>query len=303
MSLRNFFYLHKSDRLAMLFLLILAVIAFVGFFWAGGRQTVTELTAEDSLAIQSQRDTVYRYVRPRYSRYRRQDGRRAELFPFNPNTATAAELSRLGLRDWQVRNILKYRERGGHFRKVEDFSRIYGLSEQQFQELLPYIRIDEGSNAANATAVREESPREPLSRDTLRYPVKLSAGQTVRANLADTALLQRVPGIGRGYAARIVRYRERLGGFSRVEQLLEVEGFPESALPYFELGDAKVRKLDVNRLSLNQLKAHPYINYFQARAIIDYRRLHGPLQDIRALSMMKEFTPEDIARLKDYLQF
>ena len=300
MSLRNFFYLHKSDRLAMLFLLILAVIAFVGLFWAGGRQTVTELTAEDSLAIQLQRDTVYRYS-SRTRKYPRHESapRQVQLSPFDPNTADANQLRRLGLKDWQVRNILKYRAHGGRFCKASDFSRIYGMTEQQYEKLLPYIQIRESEVAVSQSA----EPVESHERDTLRYPLKLSPGQTIKANFADTAQLRKVPGIGRGYAARIVRYRNRLGGFYRVEQLLEIEGFPESALPFFELGDVAVRRIDINKLSLNQLKAHPYINYLQARAIIDYRRLHGSLQDVRTLSMMKEFTPEEIARLKDYLQF
>ena len=115
--------------------------------------------------------------------------------------------------------------------------------------------------------------------------------------------LKHVPGIGSGYARRIVSYRQRLGGFCRVEQLLEIEGFPESALPYFELGGANLRKLDINRLTLQQLKEHPYVGYRRAKAIADYRRLHGPLQSLQQLRLLDEFSAHDIQRLEPYIQY
>ena len=66
---------------------------------------------------------------------------------------------------------------------------------------------------------------------------------------------------------------------------------------------SNVRRLNVNRLTLQQLKRHPYINYYQARAITDYRRLHGEILSIDYLGRMKEFKPADLQRLAPYLEF
>ena len=302
MSLREFFYLQKSDRMAILMLLLVAVIAVVVIFWVGGRQEATDFSMTDSLEMALQRDTVYRYSSRRYpvAHEAQQGGRQAETFPFDPNTADARQLSRLGLKDWQIRNLYKYREAGGEFRKPSDFARLYGLSKKDYERLLPYIQINEYYQEAH---IAYKSPHEEFHRDTTLYPIKLVPGQTVMLNNSDTTAFRHVPGIGSGFARRIVRYRQRLGGFYRVEQLREIDGFPESALSYFELGDVNLRKLDINRLTLEQLKAHPYIGFFRAKAITDYRRLHGPLQSLQQLRLLKEFSPRDIERLEPYIQY
>lgn len=101
----------------------------------------------------------------------------------------------------------------------------------------------------------------------------------------------------------MVRLRERLGGIASTSQLLEIENFPKEALPYIHIDGSNVRRLNVNRLTLQQLKRHPYINYYQARAITDYRRLHGEILSIDYLGRMKEFKPADLQRLAPYLEF
>ena len=113
-----------------------------------------------------------------------------------------------------------------------------------------------------------------------------------------------MPGIGSFFARKIVEYRERLGGYYRVQQLLEIEDFPETAVDFFIIpDDTQFRKLNVNRLSLNELKRHPYINYYQARAIVDYRRLHGRLESLQQLSLLKDFPQEAIERLEPYVEY
>ena len=228
-------------------------------------------------------------------------GRRAELFPFDPNTADSTQLLRLGLAPWQVRNIYKYRAAGGIYRQPRDFARLYGLTAGQYRRLEPYIRISDDYRPA-AEAYPAE-PRPAYVRDTTRYPLKLKPGQHVALNTADTALLKRVPGIGSGFARAIVRYRERLGGFYSTAQLMEIGNFPQSALPYFTADPSLCRKLNVNRLNLSQLRRHPYIGFYQAKTIIDHRRLHGPLRSLDDLRLYKDFPPETIERLRHYIEF
>ena len=259
---------------------------------------------EKPTALQPAADSVNtgkpRYQRPSYSSGKQQPVKR---FAFDPNTADSTQLLRLGLQSWQVRNIYRYREAGGVFHKPQDFARLYGLTLKQYRQLEPYIRIAKEYNMMARNYISDEKPA-ALQRDSLMRPQKLSPQERVAVNQADTTLLQRVPGIGPYYARRIVSYRQRLGGYYRTEQLLEIEGFPESSLGYFSIADdAVVRKLNVNRLSLNELRQHPYVGYYRAKQIVDFRRTHGRISSLNELSLSKDFTPEVIERLEHYVEY
>jgi DNA uptake protein ComE-like DNA-binding protein len=298
MKLRDFFYFNRSDRSVLLFFLVLGVVAMSLIFVTGG-DTVTEGIASDTLPHRTQ---SYAIPHGRNEAYATEsDGGGQALFAFDPNTADSTQLLQLGLETWQVRNIYRYRAKGGVFRQPADFARIYGLTRGQYRRLEPYIRI--GDDYAPAATLFTETTPEQEPRDTARhYTAKLRPNEHVDLNTADTALLQRVPGIGSYYARQVARYRERLGGFSHVRQLLEIEDFPESALPYLTISGAP-QQLRVNELTLSQLRRHPYLNYYQARAIIDHRRLRGPLKSLDDLRLLPEFTAHDLERLKPYVAF
>lgn len=297
--IKEFFYFPKSDRRAMIFLLAVVVLSavVVGIMDKGGMSS--QLARTDSLSADSsiRKAAVRRGVQYIYN----VETVRRKLSAFDPNTADSTLLLSLGLQPWQVRSIYRYRAKGGIYRQPSDFARLYGLTVKQYKELLPYIHISDEYKPAAEVYGRTDAVRS--GRDTLRYPVKLQPGQYVTLDDADTASLRKVPGIGRYYASRIVRYRNDLGGYVSVAQLSEIEGIPEAALSYFRVTGGAVRKLNLNRLTLNELKHHPYINFYQARRIIDYRRLKGPLHSIDDLRLLKDFSQRDIERLRPYVEF
>ena len=300
--LKEFFYLQKSDRQAILVLLSAIIIALVFVFGVGSHQTTTSVSPISDKG----------YSRGYYSKdgkhfYYNIEGRQAELFPFDPNTADSTQLLRLGLQPWQVRNIYKYRASGGIYRKKEDFARLYGLTVKQYRELEPYIHISADYLPAS-TLIKEEQREEQQveqrvehQRDTLRFPVKIAEGEHIDLNAADTSLYKKVPGIGSYYSRKIAEYGRRLGGYVSTNQLDEIENFPSEAKKYFSVNASNVHQLNVNRLSLNELKRHPYINYYQAKAIIDHRRLQGPLHSLSELRLLPDFSPEAIKRLEPYV--
>lgn len=283
----------------MIFLLAVVVLSavVVGIMDKGGMSS--QLARTDSLTADSsiRKAAVRRCVQYIYN----VETVRRKLSAFDPNTADSTLLLSLGLQPWQVRSIYRYRAKGGIYRQPSDFARLYGLTVKQYKELLPYIHISDEYKPAAEVYGRTDAVRS--GRDTLRYPVKLQPGQYVTLDDADTASLRKVPGIGRYYASRIVRYRNDLGGYVSVAQLSEIEGIPEAALSYFKVTGGAVRKLNLNRLTLNELKHHPYINFYQARRIIDYRRLKGPLHGIDDLRLLKDFSQRDIERLRPYVEF
>ena len=130
----------------------------------------------------------------------------------------------------------------------------------------------------------------------------------IELNTADTLLLTELRGIGPGYARRIVGYRERLGGFYRPEQLLEVYGFTDELydkIAAFVWVDPKqIKSLRVNALGAAQLKRHPYIGYYQAVALIAARDSAGGfLRSMHDIPLSRDLAPDDHERLSHYLSF
>ena len=206
-----------------------------------------------------------------------------------------------------MRNIYKYRAKGGVYRKKEDFARLYGLTVKDYRRLEPYIRISpDYLPAATLLRERNDSPRQPHiahSPHPTHETHKIKEGEHVILNLADTAMLRQVPGIGPYYAKEIVRHGRWLGGYVNVNQLDEIDNFPQEAKKYFVIAHPNPQKLPINQLTLQQLRRHPYINYYQAKAITDYRRLHGNIKSLQDLRFSPDFTEADIQRLEPYIAY
>lgn len=297
--MKRLFYINKTDRAVAVILLFVMAALIYGIMVSGTSEDDDFTAAADTSSVEN--SIRKRGTRRHDYNYYDAGTPSARLFTFDPNTADSTALLALGLKPWQVRNIYKYRAKGGIYRRPSDFARLYGLTAGQYKRLEPYIRIS--PDYLPASSLLPDEGHKPVERDTMRYPVKIKLGEHVGLNTADTTLLKKVPGIGSGYARAIVSYRTRLGGFFSVDQLLEIDGFPKSSLAYFVVGNEALSKINVNKTTLNQLRRHPYINYFQAKAIVDYRRLHGNLKSLDDLCLNRDFTPDAIRRLKPYVVF
>ncbi len=323
----------KTDRNAILLLILIVVVVVVTFPLLGEREDASTLPSQLRSEVAKKRHSVTQ--KPQY--YAQKQDATGELFYFDPNTADSTQLLRLGLRPWQVRNIYKYRAKGGRYRQKEDFAMLYGLTLEQYRRLEPYIRIkpeamardyfnDNGNGNGNDNDTRASSLRygafssydtaqaptiRPTGYDnkknTVNVPVpvpvkKLTQGEFVDINTADTAELKRIPGIGSYFARRIVELRQRRQAFVSPEELLSIRNFPETALTYMTASQ-NFAKIHINQSSLQQLKAHPLINYTQATDILRYRRLNGNIRSVNDISNLPSFTPEQLARLKPFLLF
>ena len=310
--LEDFFYLQRNDRQAVIAILSIITLALALVMLIGNSHEPTP-TMQDKDSVRTEKGVSKEPVNDKEPLYYKMDGTVHELFPFDPNTADRTELLRLGLNAWQISGICRYRSKGGIYRTPRDFAQLYGLTKKQYEILEPYIRISDDYKPASDFYKREsyketyqETRRlepEQADKPVYHYPHKLKSGEHISVNSADTTELQKIPGIGRSYAKAIVRYREKLGGFTSSTQLLEIEGLPESAVPFITIDTGGIRKLDINHLSLNQLRQHPYINFYQAKAICDYRRLRGPIKCLEELKLLKDFPPAEIERLQPYISF
>ena len=230
--------------------------------------------------------------------------RKVETFPFDPNEADSTTLLRLGLPPFMVRNIYKYRARGGRYHEPRDLRHTYGMTNELWDRLAPYIRIGHKYQYVEPEPrPTPAAPSESASPDTLRRQTKLAQGQSLSLNEADTTALKQVPGIGSYFARQIVRYREQLGGYVSLAQLQEIEGMPEGVEPYLRVDASQVRHIDVNHASKNQLVRHPYLRVYRARSIWDHVHNVGPLRGIDDLRSLPDFTDDDVRRLAPYLEF
>lgn len=214
---------------------------------------------------------------------------------FDPNTADSIALLRLGLSSWTTRNIMNYRRKGGKFRHPKDLEKIYGMTQQQYAALLPYISIPTAPDTLSLLAMEQATPKDTV----YKYPT----GTTIDLNRADTTELKKIPGIGSAIARKIVNYRQRLGYYYRIEQLEEIHLRVEKLRPWFTLNKNENNRINLNRASLERIMHHPYFNYYQARVIVDYRKKKGKLTDVNQLSLYEEFTSADLERQAPYVCF
>lgn len=135
---------------------------------------------------------------------------------------------------------------------------------------------------------------------------KLKEGETIELNSSDTTELKKIPGIGSGFANRIVKYNNLLGGYSNLDQIKEVWGMDDylydKILPYLTIVP-KTKKIRVNSATFEELNKHPYISYKQAKIIEDIRDRKGNIESMNRLSLLDEFTDNDIRRLTPYISF
>ena len=295
---KDFFYYTKSERRVILLLLAIALLL-LGI-WAVMeylRPVEVPVTLSESEEIDSFLANLEEQEKIRKSHTPKNEIS-VVLQPFDPNTADSVLLRQLGLPVYIVRNILKYRAKGGVFRSPESFSRIYGLKEEVYQKLKPYITI---APLVSVSHVRTDTLRQ--LKDTIPYIPKYEEGTIVDLNKADTSILKRIPGIGSTLARMIVVYRQRLGGFYDVSQLQEVPHVGVELNKWFVVTPAGLHKIQVNSASLDKLRSHPYMDFYKAKAIMEYRRKRGKIKGLSQLSMFEEFTEKDLKRLSPYLTF
>jgi len=225
---------------------------------------------------------------------------KGELFYFDPNTLSFEGWQKLGLRDKTIQTIKNYLSKGGHFKTPDDLKKVYGLFPDEYDRIAPYIQIT-ASNAtidnANNTTTAQTDTRQAKS-NTPKYNI-------VHINTADTTAFIALPGIGSKLAARIINFRDKLGGFYSINQVAETYGLPDSTFQkikqYLSVDENSIQKININSATAELLKAHPYIRWELAKPIINYRTEHGLFTKIEDLKKIMVITDEAYRKLEPYL--
>lgn len=193
-------------------------------------------------------------------------------FAFNPNTASKVELSALGLSERVIRTLLNFRSKGGRFYQKEDLQKIYGLKQEDYEQLAPYIEIPAKAAPSLSPAIAKANIPRDLPHSYEKAPVVIDINQ------ATAEEWEQLRGIGPAYAKRIVSFRDKLGGFVNIDQVAETYHLPDSTFQAIRLSlrpSPIPTPLAINTAEAKQLQAHPYLNWKQANAIVNYRMQHG----------------------------
>lgn len=304
---KDFFFFSGSQRagiVVLTVLIIFAVVISVGLpAFLPQHDVINYDTAfleeiERFQASLVQADSAQKENRQRFNRYytqypdrRKQDGKTENIqrFPFDPNTLDSVGLTELGIPRYIVSNILRYRSKGGYFSTPEKFAAIYGMRPELFADLQPFIVIE--NNYLKEVDLEASS--------TLAFPVDL--------NMADSTQLLQLKGLSRGMVRSVLRFRTASGGFVDPGQLKEVYGMTDELYnrirPLCTANPAAIRKIMVNQASVDKLRAHPYLNFYQAKAIYELRRRKGKLESIDQLRHLDELDEATLNKLTAYFSF
>jgi competence protein ComEA len=310
MSAKSFYnvlyFTRKEKRGALVLLLLISLLCSIPFiiaFYTEGEMTSNQEFDEKIEAINAnalQQKKPYPFEKngndnnryPNYEKKNYSSKPSGILFEFDPNTIDEAGWKRLGLRDKTIGTIINFRNKGGKFKTADDIEKIWGLFPDEAARLKPYVRI------AARTEPDYKSSYKPYK------PYEKPAIAAVDINTADTSALMALPGIGAKLSARILQFRNKLGGFHSVEQVKETYALHDSVFqkiaPYLKLHTG-ITPININEATIDQLKAHPYIRYHLANAIVQYRTQHGAYRTIEDVKKIMIVDEQIFAKVAPYL--
>ena len=295
------FLLTGEQWLGLLILGVIIAATLVGMKYLQPADEPTILV-EDSIKTdfkdyQVKQDSLYK---AKWKKTYKRDTIAIRMQVFDPNTVDSITLLHLGFKPWQAKNMLKYRAKGGKYRKKEDLKKLYGMTDSMYLALTPYIYIKD-------SIVVDSARIDSVHTDSLPKWNSTKKDTILNLRTADTTELKLIRGIGSYRAKMIVRYREQLGGYARVEQIMEARGMDkviaDSILPHFYIDSVVVNKIPINHIRPEVLQRHPYLNFEQAKAIYEYRRKHIRIKSAEELKKIKGLSPTDIEKILIYLDF
>ena len=294
MSWRDFFYFSKGERRGLIVLLCLITIAGILLIW-NNRPLLVRNMAPEQTSVGSPIDG-HILSEDKSANAQASDHQSASK---QISASSSSEQS----------TSLKQTTSSATGTSVKNVSSSTEASDKKaFDVNIPITSDVEPDTDAEKESVSERVKRlTSYSRPSYPRVEKFEAGTVVELNTADTTVLKKVPGIGSSFAKRIIGYRNLLGGYYSVTQLSEVYGIDEdkykALVPWFSANPSLVSRLAVNRLSQDSLRRHPYINYGQAKVIVQLRKQKGKLTGWDNLLLLDEFTDGDKMRLQPYLSF
>jgi competence ComEA-like helix-hairpin-helix protein len=207
---------------------------------------------------------------------------------FNPNTFTLSDWMNLGLSEKQSVVVLKFTSRGIY--SEQDLKRIFVIPDVLFELIRDSVVYPERfQNSPNQESFKKQAKQITL----------------INLNTADTTEFMKIYGIGAFYAKQIIRYREKLGGYFTKEQLFEVWKMTTEAYDKIKdhvfISEKDVKRININSVTIEELKVHPYLKWNQANSIVKMRIQRNGFKNIEELKESVLIDSETYEKLFPYL--
>ncbi len=284
MKQQSHFKFNKQERSGIFFLLLI-IFVFQGiYFYVKAKPFNGNPKVEINTLVQSHLDSLKNTMA--------KDS--LKVFPFNPNYITDYKGYTLGMSSLEVDRLLAYRATDRFVNSAEEFQQVTRVSDSLLAIMAPYFKFPDWVNQEkNKPEFVASSQKETTT--VLRDLNKATAEE-----------LRTVSGIGETLSNRIIKFRDRLGGFLVSEQLYDVYGLEPAvvkrALEQFQVIDVpSIQKININNAAVEQLAQLIYIDYNLAREIVSYRETHGAFTTLDELKGLKSFPADRIERIKLYL--
>jgi competence ComEA-like helix-hairpin-helix protein len=288
--------LTKKERKGILFFVILLLItqfspALLDYFYPAPLPEFSSEAELNAMLRLRNTDSLQKFSKAEagsskvnYEKPFRENEAKVRLFAFDPNTLSVAGWQSLGISEKTATGIRKYISHGGKFRQPDDLKKIWGLSAAKLDLLLPYVKI-----------AAEEKSTPSFTRYDENKAQQKSAQKAIDINLADSAQWESLPGFGAKLSARMVQFRQKLGGFHQIEQVAELYGLKDSVFQAVKtrlmITKIPLRQININLDQAVEMKNHPYLGYRLANAIVAYRESHGlynAIEDIKKIQLIDE---------------
>ncbi|MBK8344038.1 MAG: helix-hairpin-helix domain-containing protein [Bacteroidetes bacterium] len=211
------------------------------------------------------------------------------LFEFNPNTISKEQWEQLGVSKFAAERLVNYVAKGGKFKSKSDLLKTYGFTQEDFERLEPYIKID---SIENVKSVNNTLPDIAINR------------VTTNINTASKEQFMQL-GFSADNAMRIIKFRENAGGIYSSEQLTSLFGIDMAVLseaqPFLVADENEIVKLNINTATTSTLAAHIYISDEMAQAIVDYRNATGKFYSLSEIRKVPGMYAGLFEKLKPYL--
>lgn len=203
------------------------------------------------------------------------------------NEVSFNELKQLGISSRTSALIMKFKQSGVDLKNAYYVDKIYGITEEEKKIIKEYFLFNSKSNENEFVQKR--------------------SNEIFELNTCDSMSLESLPKIGPALSSRIIKYRDRLGGFVDKKQLLEVYGLDTTVFKLIEnrltLDNRQLKKIKINKVSYEELIKFPYLNYKLAKVIINYREQHGNFKSQEDLLKIHLMNSKIIDKIEAYIDY
>ena len=300
--IENFGFSQTESKGFSIFLFLTVVFFIISFFLP---QRIFNSAAVESVDASISIEKFLSKENDTHSKLRKTIHVRSDI-SLDPNFMDFSDWQSLGIDKTLSNRIISYRLKGGYFSNLEDLNKIYGFDEDKLEKIRQFLKVSPLLKGSKPNAPIEYEPKPRVyTHKAEKYEPKHSS---ININICDSSELLFIKYIGPKRASRIVKYREKLGGFNSIEQLAEVYGMDSLSLQTLEATGFidslfQIRRLNINNADFKEILAHPYFNYNQTKVICNYRNQHGPFQSTEDFLKVKILTPEWISKIEPYIQF